>query len=137
MITDNATEIQRRLDIAAHISQTWKLDFNNDKSKVLIIGKRTDSSKLCKCVVPNCVGVHISRSLCEHTHVNEIVKKGNTLKIGGWSLEPAWFSDSTRSSDHARAAHSAGRDRVEDKGTIRWCRTLMSRILMRHDTSAR
>ena len=79
--------MQRMLDIAARFSQTWKLDFNNDKSKVLIIGKRTDSSRLWKlgnnfiseCESYKYLGVHISRSLSEHTHVNEIVKKGNRL----------------------------------------------------------
>ena len=75
------------LDIASKFSRTWKLDFNMDKSKVLVVGKRTDKTKLWKlgnqsiseCDNYKYLGVHFSRNLSDHTHVNEIIKKGNRL----------------------------------------------------------
>ena len=52
-----------------------------------MVGKRTDKTKLWKLgnlLISECdhykyLGVHISRNLSDHTHVNEVVKKGNRL----------------------------------------------------------
>ena len=87
LIADSEVDLQKMLDITSHFSRTWKLDFNTEKSKVLIIGKRTDKDKLWKlgrlsiseCDNYKYLGVHISRNLSDHTHVNEVVKKGNRL----------------------------------------------------------
>jgi hypothetical protein len=87
LIADTEADLQRMLDIASKFSRTWKLDFNMDKSKVLVVGKRTDKTKLWKlgnqsiseCDNYKYLGVHFSRNLSDHTHVNEIIKKGNRL----------------------------------------------------------
>ena len=87
LIADNAVDLQKMLDIASTFSRTWKLDFNIDKSKVLVVGKRTDKTKTWKlgnlsiseCDHYKYLGVHISRNLSDHTHINEVIKKGNRL----------------------------------------------------------
>jgi hypothetical protein len=87
LIADNEVDLQKMLNIASQFSLTWKLDFNVDKSKVLIVGKRIDKTKLWKlgnlsiseCDSYKYLGVHISRNLSDHTHVNEVLKKGNRL----------------------------------------------------------
>jgi hypothetical protein len=65
----------------------WKLDFNFDKSNVLVVGKQVNKDKiwnLCDSTISTCdsykyLGVHIAKNLSDHTHVNEVVKKGNRL----------------------------------------------------------
>lgn len=87
LIADNSADLQRMLDIATHFSKTWKINFNFDKSKVLVVGKRVDRNKcwplgdklITECDSYKYLGIHISRNLSDHTHVNETIKKGNRL----------------------------------------------------------
>ena len=87
LLANSEKELQRMLDIASDFSRSWKLDFNSDKSKVLVVGKRIDKDKLWKLgnrYISECdnykyLGVYFSRNLSDHAHVNEVVKKGNRI----------------------------------------------------------
>ena len=75
------------LNIASNFSERWKLDFNHSKSNVVIVGKRKDENKIWN-LGNSCIkevdhykylGFYISRTLSDHVHANEMIKKGNRL----------------------------------------------------------
>lgn len=87
LIAKDEKELQKMLDIASSFSRIWGLGFNYDKSNVMIVGKHSSKNqiwKLGESVISSCnsykyLGVHISNNLSDHTHVSEVVKKGNRL----------------------------------------------------------
>ena len=87
LIANDEQELQKMLQIAAQFSKEWKLSFNHDKSNVLIVGQRTNKSKRWnlgnECISEvdsyKYLGVHISRNLTDHCHIQEVIKKGNRL----------------------------------------------------------
>ena len=87
LLADNDHDLQRMLNIAAEFSHKWRLNFNHDKSNILITGKRINNHKLwqlgddyiSEVNTYKYLGVHISRNLSDHMHLNETIKKGNRL----------------------------------------------------------
>ena len=75
------------LNLATKFANDWKLSFNNDKSNVLITGQRIDRDRLWNLGDKHIyevesykyLGVHISRNLLDHCHIQEVIKKGNRL----------------------------------------------------------
>ena len=87
LLANNENELNRMLNLAAQFANDWKLSFNHDKSNVLIVGQRLNKDKLWQ-LGDNFIseiesykylGVHISRNLTDHCHINEVLKKGNRL----------------------------------------------------------
>ena len=87
LLADNDHDLQRMLNIAAEFSHKWRLNFNHDKSNILITGKHINNHKLwqlgddyiSEVNFYKYLGVHISRNLSDHMHLNETIKKGNRL----------------------------------------------------------
>jgi len=87
LLGNDEHELNRLLDIAAEFAQDYKLNFNYDKSNVLIVGQRTDKSKrwnlgdnvISEVDTYKYLGVQISRNLSDHNRVDEVIKKGNRL----------------------------------------------------------
>jgi hypothetical protein len=87
LIADNENDLQNMLNIASDFSRKWKLDFNYNKSNVVIIGKRKNENKvwhLGNCHIKEAdnykyLGFNISRNLSDHVHVKELIQKGNRL----------------------------------------------------------
>lgn len=86
LIAEDGNELQKMLDIAAVFAQQWRLDFNYDKSNVLIIGSRNRHKKWklghsCISEVSHYkyLGVQISSNLSDHCHIDEAIRKGNRL----------------------------------------------------------
>lgn len=87
LLANDESELNKLLGLAADFAKTWKLDFNHEKSNVLIIGQRINNDKVWKLGEHyisevdsyKYLGVHISRSLSDHVHVEQTVKKGNRL----------------------------------------------------------
>ena len=76
------------LSLAAGFANDWQLQFNHNKYNVLIVCQRVNSTKLWKLIGNKQIsevdsykylGVHISRNLHDHSHVQEVIKKGNRL----------------------------------------------------------
>ena len=87
LIAENEDDLNRMLDIAADFSRNWQLNFNHAKSNVLIAGKKINRNKLWK-LGDNYIsevdsykylGVNINRNMSDHTHVNDLICKGNRL----------------------------------------------------------
>jgi len=87
LIANDERELQKMLDVATSFSRIWRLGFNYEKSKVVICGKHPNKNQIWKLgdnVISTCnsykyLGVHISNNLSDHTHVSEVIKKGNRL----------------------------------------------------------
>jgi hypothetical protein len=87
LIADNENDLQNMLNIASDFSNKWKLDFNYNKSNVVIIGKRKNENKvwdLGNCHIKEAdsykyLGFNISRNFSDHVHVKELIQKGNRL----------------------------------------------------------
>ena len=87
LIADSERDLERMLSIAGDFSKDWKLDFNYEKSNIIVVGKRTNKLKLW----PLCdrhitevdsykyLGFQISRNHSDHTHANCVIRKGNRL----------------------------------------------------------
>lgn len=87
LLANDENELNKMLSLAAQFANDWKLNFNHDKSNVLIVGQRIDNNKLWKLGDKfisevdsyKYLGVYISRSLSDHCHIQEVIKKGNRL----------------------------------------------------------
>jgi len=87
LIAENESDLQKMLNIASIFSERWKLDFNHSKSNVVVVGKRKDENKIWNLgssrinEVDNYkyLGFNISRTLSDHAHANDLIKKGNRL----------------------------------------------------------
>ena len=75
------------LSVTSDFSYKFKLNFNYNKSSVLIVGKRVNENREWK-LGNNFIretkeykylGVNFDRSLSDHTHVNDVIRKGNRL----------------------------------------------------------
>ncbi|XP_071944139.1 uncharacterized protein [Antedon mediterranea] len=87
LIAKDENDLEKMLSIAGIFSKKWKLNFNYDKSNVVVVGKRTNKTKQWPLVnhfikEVDCykyLGVNISRNFSESIHVNDVVRKGNRL----------------------------------------------------------
>jgi hypothetical protein len=87
LIADNENDLQNMLNIASDFSRKWKLDFNYNKSNVVIIGKRKNENKVWSLGNRHIkeadsykyLGFNISRNFSDHVHVKELIQKGNRL----------------------------------------------------------
>jgi hypothetical protein len=87
LIGDNDNDLKQLLDTASDFSNKWKLSFNYDKSNVLITSQRVNVHRkwqLCNSFINEVneykyLGVIISRNLSDHSHIEEVVKKGNRI----------------------------------------------------------
>jgi hypothetical protein len=87
LIGDSEQDLKCMLSIATDFSNKWNLDFNYEKSNVLVVGKRINKTKLwslgknniCEVNSYKYLGFHISRNHSDHTHVNEVIRRGNRL----------------------------------------------------------
>ncbi|XP_071959459.1 uncharacterized protein [Antedon mediterranea] len=84
LLANDERELQEMLDLATKFSNDYKLKFNYEKSNVLITGKRTDKQRLwplsdhyiSEVNSYKYLGSHITRSLSDHCHIEEVIKKG-------------------------------------------------------------
>ena len=87
LLANNEHEMNKMLNIATIFAKEWKLNFNFDKSNILIIGKRINKDKQWKMGDSYIVeaesykylGVIISRNLNDHKQFESVLKKGNRL----------------------------------------------------------
>ena len=71
------------LELAGNFAKEWKLNFNLEKSNVLITGKRIDKVKkwklgegfITETESYKYLGVHISRKLNDHIQFDNVIKK--------------------------------------------------------------
>lgn len=77
------------LNIAADLSDKWRLKFNNYKFYVLVCGKRINVHEIWKLGDSyisevnsyKYLGVHISRNLSDHYHLTEVLKNCSIHRI--------------------------------------------------------
>ena len=105
LMANDENELNKLLDLAANFANIWK-QFNHEKSNVLTIGHRINKNKVWKLGEHHIsevesykyLRVHISRSLSDHVHIEETIKKGtsnllskilmiSTVYIMGYSME--------------------------------------------------
>ena len=87
LIANDESELNIMLSLAAEFATNWQLQFNHSKSNVLIVGQRINNTKLWKLGNKQIsevdsykyLGIHFSRNLHDHCHVQEVIKKGNRL----------------------------------------------------------
>lgn len=87
LLANDEQELNKMLDLAAQFSRDWRLNFNHSKSNVLVVGQRINGDKkwklgndyISEVNTYKYLGVHISRTLSDHHHVDEVIKKGNRL----------------------------------------------------------
>ncbi|XP_071944193.1 uncharacterized protein [Antedon mediterranea] len=83
LLANDERELQEMLDLATKFSNDYKLEFNYEKSNVLITGKRTDKQRLwplsdhyiSEVNSYKYLGSHITRSLSDHCHIEEVVRR--------------------------------------------------------------
>ncbi|XP_071944592.1 uncharacterized protein [Antedon mediterranea] len=87
LIGDNESELVKLLKVASDYSQAWKLEFNFDKSNVLVTGQRVNPHRtwslgnhyITEIERYKYLGVIISRSYTDSDNINEVIKKGNRI----------------------------------------------------------
>jgi hypothetical protein len=87
LLGEDKVELQKMLDIAASFAKRWKLDFNRDKSNVIITGHRRLSNvrwSLGDKVISEVnqykyLGVQISNDISDHKHIDDVIRKGNKV----------------------------------------------------------
>jgi len=87
LIAEDKTDLQKMLDIAATFAKQRKLEFNHDKSNVVIVGQRGTSNikwALGDKVISEVnqykyLGVQISNNISDHKHIDEVIRKGNKI----------------------------------------------------------
>lgn len=86
LIAEDSFELQKMLDIASDFSHKWRLQFNHDKSNVLVIGRRNRGTmwKLGHSFISEVshykyLGVKICSNLSDHGHIEEVIRKGTRL----------------------------------------------------------
>lgn len=87
LIADSERDLKRMLSIAGDFSKDWKLDFNYDKSNIVVVGKRTNKKKLWPLSDRHItevdsykyLGFQITRNHSDHAHANDVIRKGNRL----------------------------------------------------------
>jgi hypothetical protein len=75
------------LDIAAAFTKRWRLDFNHDKSNVVIVGHRGPSNvrwllgdnTISEVNQYKYLGVQISNNISDHKHIDQVINKGNKV----------------------------------------------------------
>ena len=87
LIGENEQDLTNLLSVTSDFSNKFKLNFNYNKSNVLIVGKRVNENREWK-LGNNFIretkeykylGVNFDRGLSDHTHVNDVIRKGNRL----------------------------------------------------------
>jgi len=87
LIGDNENDLNELLDVASEFSHKFKLNFNFEKSNVLITGKRVNNERkwrLGNSFIKETkdykyLGTYFSRSLSDHVHIEDAIRKGNRL----------------------------------------------------------
>ena len=87
LLANNEYEMNKMLELATLFAKEWKLNFNFDKSNILVIGKRTNKEKhwklgdsyITEAESYKYLGVIISRNLNDHMQFENVLKKGNRL----------------------------------------------------------
>lgn len=87
LLANDDFELQKMLDLAAKFSTLYKLQFNHEKSNVLVVGKRIDKQRLWQlgndCILETnsykYLGCIFNRTLSDHSHIQEVIKKGNRI----------------------------------------------------------
>ena len=89
LLAPNDVEFNKMLSVAARFSVKWGMKFNEGKSKVMIVGKRTNKDNkwvlgnllISETNVYKYLGVFISRTLKDTYHIKTYLKeKGKKLK---------------------------------------------------------
>ena len=89
LIGKSEAELHRLLDITANFASKWNLKFNQNKSKVMIIGKRLDKDKKWQLGILlleeaneyKYLGVYFTRSLTFAYHINCYLKDNFERKL--------------------------------------------------------
>lgn len=87
LIGDTEKDLNALLNAASEFSNKYKLNFNYEKSNVVVIGKKLNEDKpwkLGRSVIKETnaykyLGVNIGRNLSDHVHIEEVIHKGNRL----------------------------------------------------------
>ncbi len=87
LIGNNDNDLNQLLNTASEFSYKCKMAFNFSKSNVLITGQRVNVDrkwKLCNSFITEVnvykyLGVIISRNNSDHSHIDEVIKRGNRL----------------------------------------------------------
>lgn len=89
LLSENAEQLQKMLNIVHSFGQKWNLNFSEKKSKVMVIGKRIDKMKIWRigdlCIEEvneyKYLGIYITRNLKDSYHIKSHLKhKLNKLK---------------------------------------------------------
>ena len=91
LLAESEVQLQQMLNVASDFASKWNLKFNASKSKVLVIGKRTDKNKLWyightsieEADTYKYLGVYFSRNLKSSYHINTYVKSNIENKLNG------------------------------------------------------
>ena len=87
LIGESAHDLEQLLDATSNFSKQWKLNFNLEKSNVLIVGQRVNKFRKWKLGEDfinetdkyKYLGTIISRKNNDNEHINEVIKKGNKI----------------------------------------------------------